>query len=185
MSEKKNYDGFSEARPGEVSLSFDPATADADAGIVFIGHVSTPWTQRQDCPRNSLQADKECTVHIKQPFRPGLQSVDKCSHIILLYWMDQARRDLIIQSPRHADGSRGCFALRTPVRPNPVSLAVVKLIDCDLEAGTLRVLGVDCLDGTPLVDIKPYFSSTDCIPDAVVGWKNTEGQPYEPDKSPR
>ena len=127
MNEADKDDAYRQVRPGEVKLATDPATLPADAGIVFIGHVRTPWTHRSECPRNSLQADKECTVHIDEAYRPGLTSVAECSHVILLYWMHRARRDLIIQTPRHANGSRGCFALRTPVRPNPVSFAVVKL----------------------------------------------------------
>lgn len=63
---------------------------------------------------------------------------------------------------------RGTFALRSPARPNPIALSVVRLVG--IEGGTLSVTGLDCLDGTPLLDIKPYFASTDCVPDAVVGW---------------
>ncbi len=165
-------------------LPVDPAALLADAGVVFIGHVRTPWTERSHCPRNSLQADKVCTIHVDAPYRPGLTSVESCSHLIVLYWMDRARRDLIIQAPRHANGARGCFALRTPVRPNPISLAVVKLHYCDREAGTLTVKGIDCLDGTPLVDIKPYFASTDSVAEAHVGWRDARGKPYEPDSGP-
>ena len=77
--------------------------------------------------------------------------------------MDQARRDLLVQAPRHGD-LRGTFALRSPVRPNPIALAVVALLG--VEGATLTVRGVDCIDGTPLIDIKPYFASTDCFPDA-------------------
>jgi len=86
----------------------------------------------------------------------------------VLYWMDRARRDLVIQAPRHYGEPRGTFALRSPVRPNPIAASVVKLIGRD---GTrLSVVGLDCIDGTPLLDLKPYFASTDAVPDAVVGW---------------
>ena len=181
MNERKKNSDDQEIRSGEVALPIDPATLPADAGVVFIGHVRTPWTERDKCPRNSLQADKPCTIHVDAPYRQGLTSVESCSHLIVLYWMDRARRDLIIQAPRHANGTRGCFALRTPVRPNPISLAVVELLECDREAGTLTVMGIDCLDRTPLLDIKPYFASTDSIAEAQVGWRDERDKPFEPD----
>ena len=82
--------------------------------------------------------------------------------------MDQARRDLVVQAPRHYGEPRGTFALRSPVRPNPIAASVVKLVEVD--GPRLSVVGLDCLDGTPLLDLKPYFASTDAVPDAVVGW---------------
>ena len=82
--------------------------------------------------------------------------------------MDKARRDLILQAPRHYATQRGTFALRSPVRPNPIAASVVKLMK--VEGTKLTVTGLDCLDGTPLVDIKPYFASTDSVADAKVGW---------------
>ena len=94
--------------------------------------------------------------------------VETCSHLVVLYWMDRARRDLVLQVPRHYGEPRGTFALRSPVRPNPIAMSVVRLLKVD---GTTAVGGgLDCLDGTPLIDIKPYFASTDAVPDAVVGW---------------
>ena len=82
--------------------------------------------------------------------------------------MDKARRDLVPQSPRHYADPRGTFALRSPARPNLVA-ARVKLFK-RIEGHRLSVVGLDCMDGTPLVDLKPYFASTDAVPDAAVGW---------------
>ena len=82
--------------------------------------------------------------------------------------MHRARRDLVLQVPRHYGQQRGTFALRSPVRPNPIAASVVKLVA--IEGPRLSVVGLDCLDGTPLLDIKPYFASTDAVADAVVGW---------------
>lgn len=72
------------------------------------------------------------------------------------------------RSRRHYGEGRGTFALRSPVRPNPIAMSVVRLVA--LEGTTLSVIGLDCLDNTPLIDLKPYFASTDAIPDAKVGW---------------
>jgi tRNA (Thr-GGU) A37 N-methylase len=82
--------------------------------------------------------------------------------------MDRARRDLVIQVPKQYGSGKPTFSLRSPVRPNPIALAVVELRK--VEGNVLHVVGVDCLDNTPLLDIKPYFSSTDAIADARVGW---------------
>src|ERR1043166_8403387 len=99
-------------------------------------------------------------------YAAALDGVAACTHLVVLYFMDRARRDLLVQAPRHGD-RRGTFALRSPVRPNPVAMSVVRLVGID---GTiLKVVGLDCLDGTPLLDLKPYFPSVDSVPDATVG----------------
>jgi tRNA (Thr-GGU) A37 N-methylase len=89
--------------------------------------------------------------------------------------MDKARRDLVLQAPRHYGTQRGTFALRSPVRPNPIAASVVRLIG--ITGARLTVSTLDCIDGTPLLDLKPYFASTDAAPDAVVGWHQTKPQP--------
>ena len=83
-----------------------------------------------------------------------------------------AERDVDVSTPRHGE-RRGTFALRSPVRPNPIAMSVVRLVG--VEGTNLSVVGLDCLDGTPLVDIKPYFASVDAVPEAVVGWSKAEG----------
>jgi tRNA-Thr(GGU) m(6)t(6)A37 methyltransferase TsaA len=98
----------------------------------------------------------------------GLQGLESVSHVVVLYWMDRARRDLVLQAPHHYPERRGTFALRSPVRPNPIAVSVARLIR--IEGNTLSVVGLDCVDDTPLLDLKPYFASTDAVPDASVGW---------------
>jgi tRNA-Thr(GGU) m(6)t(6)A37 methyltransferase TsaA len=88
--------------------------------------------------------------------------------VVVLYWMHEARRDLVLQAPHHYSERRGTFALRSPVRPNPIAVSVARLVG--IEGNKLSVVGLDCLDGTPLLDIKPYFATTDAVPDAKVGW---------------
>ena len=162
-------------RPGEIALDRDPAAQRPDAGLVFIGHIETPWTSRHECPRSGRRSDDLCKVHLKPDYAPGLASVGSCTHLILLYWMDKARRDLIVQAPAFDSVTHGVFALRSPVRPNPIALSVVDLVAID--GPTLTVRGVDCLDGTPLLDIKPYFPRNDSIPDAEVGWHPNRTHP--------
>jgi tRNA-Thr(GGU) m(6)t(6)A37 methyltransferase TsaA len=156
------------ARPGEVGVELP---AGFDAGIYFIGRIRTPWHSRADCPKNGGESNIVCTVELDPRYAAGLKDVETCSHLILLYWMDRAARNLVLQRPRHYGDVRGTFALRSPARPNPIALSVVELIA--VEGATLRVRGVDCFDGTPLLDLKPYFVSIDSKPAATVGWRET------------
>ena len=151
-------------RPGEIAVAL-PETF--DAGVFFIGRIRTPWTRREDCPKNARGSDAECTIEVDPRYAAGLDGVAGCSHLVLLYFMHKARRDLLVQAPRHHPEPRGTFSVRSPVRPNPIAMSVVRLVR--VEGTTLAVVGLDCLDGTPLIDIKPYFASVDSVPDAVVG----------------
>lgn len=161
-----------EERPGEERLAVDPAIMPADAGLVFIGKVRSPWKRRADCPRNLREAREKVAamtgarfrLEVDELFRAGLEGLEAASHVIVLYWMHEARRDLIVQAPRHADEPKGVFALRSPVRPNPIALAVVKLLGLDRRSGTLDIDVIDSLDGTPLLDIKPFLASIDVPP---------------------
>ena len=151
-------------RPGEIAVALPEKF---DTGIYFIGRIRTPWTRRSDCPTNARGSDAVCTIELDERYAAALDGVETCTHLVVLYFMDQARRDLLVQVPRHG-ARRGTFALRSPVRPNPIAMSVVRRVNID---GTrLSVVGLDCLDGTPLVDLKPYFASVDSVPDAVVGW---------------
>ena len=152
-------------REGEVSVALPEAF---DASLYFIGRIHTPWQRREECPKNGRETEAICTVELDRRWIAGLAGLEGVSHLVVLYWMDQARRDLVLQAPRHYAEQRGTFALRSPVRPNPVAMSVVRLIK--IESNKLSVVGLDCLDGTPLIDIKPYFASTDAVPDARVGW---------------
>jgi tRNA-Thr(GGU) m(6)t(6)A37 methyltransferase TsaA len=162
MTEKKDPFGI---REGEISA---PLPEQPDASLYFIGRIRTPWKERKECPKNARESDAVCTIEVDPRWAPALTKVETLSHIIVLYWMDRSRRDLVLQAPRHYGDRFGTFALRSPARPNPIALSVARLLKVD---GTkLQVIGLDCLDGTPLLDIKPYFASTDAVADAEVGW---------------
>lgn len=148
-------------RDGEVAIP--PASA-SDAGLAFIGRIRTPFATLADCPKNPGEGLVEACVELDARFAAGLLGIERFSHLIVLYWMDAARRDLIVQTPRHIEAPRGVFALRSPLRPNPISLAVVELLA--VHGASLTIRGIDCRDGTPLLDIKPYFASTDSVPGA-------------------
>jgi tRNA-Thr(GGU) m(6)t(6)A37 methyltransferase TsaA len=142
-----------------------------DASLYYIGRIHTPWKERKDCPKNARESDAICTIEVDSRWAAALKDVATCSHLVVLYWMDKSRRDIILQMPRHYGVQRGTFSLRSPARPNPIAMSVVRLVG--LEGNRLQVVGLDCLDGTPLLDLKPYFASTDAVSDAVVGWHAT------------
>ena len=152
-------------RDGEVAVELPQ---DFDASLYFIGRIRTPWKKREDCPKNARESDAVCTLEVDPRWTPALAGVETCTHLIVLYWMNRSRRDLVLQVPHTYRVGRGTFALRSPARPNPIAMSVVRLAGVD---GTkLSVVGLDCLDDTPVIDIKPYFASTDAVAEAVVGW---------------
>ena len=159
-------DDLFDIRPNEVVVELPEHF---DAGVYFIGHIQTPWKRWEDCPKNARESSAACTIVVNPRWATGLVDVETCTHLMVLYWMDRARRDLVRQVPRSYGTPRGTFALRSPARPNPIAVSVVRLVGVD--DNRLTVVGLDCLDGTALIDLKPYFSSTDAVPDAVVGWR--------------
>ncbi len=153
-------------REGEIVLSFDPDKTASDGSITFIGRLQTGWKTRADCPKNLVQARERqipAKVVINEAYRQGLAGLEKFSHAYVLYWMHEARRDLIVQNPRHKGSLTGVFALRSPVRPNPIALAVVQILGIDHEAGVIEIDAIDCVEGTPVVDIKPWFETIDGV----------------------
>jgi tRNA-Thr(GGU) m(6)t(6)A37 methyltransferase TsaA len=138
-------------RPGEIEGG--DATR-ADATLVFIGRIRTPYKTRDECPRQGDLAGPPCRLEIEPQWRPAMLGLETCAHLQVLYWMHRARRDLLVLSPRADAAPRGAFALRAPVRPNPIASSLVKVVA--VEDGVVVVRGLDCLDGTPLLDIKVW-----------------------------
>lgn len=151
-------------RPGELAIELPPQS---DAGLIFIGRIHTPWRERSACPKNVHEARERgqtAEIIVDPRYAPALDGLEAFTHVWVIYWMDRAARDLVQQWPRHLSAPRGTFSLRSPVRPNPIAIAACSLLKRD--GNRLTVLGVDCLDGTPLIDLKPYFTSTDSLPEA-------------------
>src|SRR5436305_7925497 len=140
-----------ELREGELATEIPRPR---DAGLVFIGRIRTPWTSREDTPRQGSHEGPVCRLEIFEPWVPALQGVDFYTHLEVIYWLHRSRRDLVLQRPKHEDQkTRGTFSLRSPVRPNPIGTSTVRFVA--LEGSTVLVRGLDCLDETPLLDIKP------------------------------
>jgi tRNA (adenine37-N6)-methyltransferase len=137
-------------RDGEVAVEMPKSF---DAGLIFIGRIRTPWRSREDTPRQGSHSGPVCRLEIFEPWLPALKSVDFYDHLEVIYWLHHSRRNLVLQSPKHDGRTRGTFSLRSPVRPNPIGTSIVKLVG--IEGSTVLVRGLDCLDETPLIDLKP------------------------------
>jgi tRNA-Thr(GGU) m(6)t(6)A37 methyltransferase TsaA len=152
-------------RPGEILLPFDPADR-TDAGVCFIGTIRSPWTE-ETCPKNigrARETGQGAHIDLAAGFAEGLTGLSVGQPIVLLYWMDRARRDIVVQRPRHVDGPRGVFALRSPARPNPIAMCTVRVTSLDAQSGRIGIDAIDVFDGTPLVDLKPWLETVDIPP---------------------
>lgn len=139
-----------EVRINEVAVK-PPAAI--DAGLVYIGTISSPWHSRMETPRQGRHDGPLCTIEIFEPWVAALKGIEKFERLEVLYWLDRSRRDLVLQSPASNGEVHGTFSIRSPVRPNPIGTSIVLLEK--VEGAKLFVRGLDCLDGTPLIDLKP------------------------------
>jgi tRNA-Thr(GGU) m(6)t(6)A37 methyltransferase TsaA len=120
-----------------------------------IGVIHTPFTERSHAPRGPSAANgAEGRVVVYPEFAEGLKDVDGFSHLILVFYLDRSEIAPLRVRPEHSPAEHGVFATRSPDRPNHLGISVVELDR--IEGATLHVRNVDMLDGTPLVDIKPY-----------------------------
>lgn len=139
-----------EIRDGESAVAL---SSGYDAEVYFIGRIRTPWDSRLLMPRQGRADGPVCHIEIFEPWVAALEGIDQFARLEVLYWLHLSRRDLVRQSPANDGTARGTFSLRSPVRPNPIGTQIVELVGID--GNVLSVRGMDCLDGTPLIDIKP------------------------------
>lgn len=135
-----------------------------------IGIIRTPFIWLDDMPiQPSGAKGTEGTIEIFEPFLEGLQDLDGFSHIILLYHFHQSKEYRLKVRPFLDVQDRGVFATRAPVRPNPIGLSVVRLLS--IQGRIIHIRDIDVLDGTPILDIKPFVPAFD-VPDLPVriGW---------------
>lgn len=155
--------------------------SDLSFSVVPVGVMRSPFRVHQGTPRQAAVADEdiEGTIHLK----PGLQNLVKdlagFSHIWLVFWFNYSRGwNETVKPPRDTE-FRGLFATRAPHRPNPIGLSVVPLKH--VRHTTLTVGTHDLLDGTPILDIKPYIPYADALPEAQAGWVDALGPGAGPD----
>lgn len=134
-----------------------------------VGIIHSPFATKEESPiQGAFQPEAEGTVEVFPKFAPGLKDIETFSHLFLIYHFDKAGEVILARQTFLDDEPHGVFASRHPCRPNSLGLSVVRLLR--REGNILRVSGIDVLDGTPLIDIKPYVPRFDCYPEASEGW---------------
>ena len=133
-----------------------------------IGVIHSPYKEKKGTPYQGRHENKECTLDLFEEYEPGLLDVDGCTHLYVLYWQDRSDRSILQTKTPWGPDIHGVFSTRSPNRPNPIGLCVVDLVQRD--GRFVKVNGLDALDGSPLLDIKPYSASIDSFPGARIGW---------------
>lgn len=134
-----------------------------------IGIIHTPFATKADAPiQGAFKPEGRGNVEVFAEFAEGLDDIEGFTHLILLYQLDRAPSVELRRTPFLCDEPKGIFATRHPARPNAIGLTVVTLLG---RSGRYLEVGMaDMLDGTPLLDIKPYVSRFDAFPEAAEGW---------------
>ena len=134
-----------------------------------IGVIHSPYSTKEATPiQGCFCPEGRGTVEVFSKYEEGLKDIETFSHIILLYQFDRAGEIELVRPTFLDDEPHGVFSSRHPCRPNSIGLTIVKLLS--RKNNILEVSGVDVLDGTPLIDIKPYVLRFDCHPEASEGW---------------
>ncbi|ADH61361.1 protein of unknown function UPF0066 [Thermoanaerobacter mathranii subsp. mathranii str. A3] len=129
--------------------------------LIPIGIIRSPYKKRGDAPKQGRMSDKEAVLEIYPEFVDGLCDIESKKHIIVLYWCHLGKRDVLKTVTPWGPEVKGVFATRSPSRPNPIAFCVADVIK--VEGNKLYVKGVDALDGSPILDIKPYVYELDSI----------------------
>ena len=138
------------------------------SALKFIGVIHSSYREKKDAPFQGRHEMKESTIEIFEAYEPALLDIERCTHLYVLYWQDRGdRKTLQTRTPWGPD-IHGVFSTRSPNRPNPIGLCVADFLE--RKGRFLKVKGLDALDGSPLLDIKPYSASLDAFPDASIGW---------------
>ena len=148
-----------------------------------IGVIHSEFKEKKDTPIQGTFSDARGTVELYPEYAPGLKDIDGFSHVILIYHFHKSEGSTLVQKPfLDQNKERGIFAIRFYDRPNPIGLSIVELKG--VKGNVLEVGGIDVLDGTPLLDIKPYIRQFDCRENARSGWVDgaalTPGKKYTP-----
>lgn len=126
-----------------------------------IGIINSPYKKRGDAPRQGRYSEKISKITIFDEYKEGLQDIERKKYYYVFYWLDRAERDKLKGIPPGRTEERGVFSIRSPSRPNPIAMCLVEIVK--IEGNTLSVKWLDALDGSPLIDIKPFLAETDCI----------------------
>ena len=125
-----------------------------------IGIINSPYKIKGDSPRQGRFSEKLSQITVFDEYSQGLQDIEKRAHLIILYGLDRAEDYKLMVIPPGKTKEQGLFSTRAPVRPNPIALCMVKLIK--VEGNVITVKWLDALDGSPLIDIKPFLPEVVC-----------------------
>jgi tRNA-Thr(GGU) m(6)t(6)A37 methyltransferase TsaA len=140
-----------------------------EISLPMIGRIHTPFTEASGTPIQSVYAEGvKGKVVVEAAFASALTDIEGFERVWLIYWMDRAAAYKPLVVPYRDTQARGLFATRSPCRPIPIGISVVRLAKRD--GCTLHVVDVDILDNTPLLDIKPYVPEFDAHPSSKAGW---------------
>lgn len=146
-------------------------TSSAQFEICIVGRARTPWRRREDAPHQpSAAANSLATIVIDADYRAALADLASFTRIWVLFLFDRSTGWAAKVKPPRGGGKRGVFATRAPNRPSQIGLTNVVLKSVDIASGELQVEGIDLLDDTPILDLKPYLPFIDAWPDAGHGW---------------
>ncbi len=133
-----------------------------------IGIIHSPYKDSNSAPYQGCGSEEVSQIEVFEEFEQGLQDIEGFSHIIVIYWFHRSEGYRLLVKTPWDDKPHGLFTTRSPHRPCPLGLAVVQLVS--RERNLLKVKGLDAIDGTPLLDIKPYIPEVDGKPTAKAGW---------------
>ncbi len=128
--------------------------------LVPVGVVVEGYRDRESAPRQGISESRLSKIMIYEEFNEGLEGLENCRKITVLYWLHLSRRDVLKARPPGEKMKRGVFSTRSPERPNPIGLSVVELVSMNENILTVRHL--DAVTGTPVIDIKPFIREIDC-----------------------
>ena len=134
-----------------------------------IGVVHSPYKETKEAPHQGRIERNPCVLELYERYEGALKDIEQCTHLFVLYWQHRSDRSLLRTSTPWGPEIHGVFATRSPNRPNPIGLCVVDLLERN--GRFLKVAGMDAIDGSALIDIKPYSTFLDAVTKARIGWQ--------------
>lgn len=126
-----------------------------------IGFIKSPYKNKTIVPRQGRYSEEISEIIVFEDYLDGLDSIERQEYLIILYWLDRAERQKLKATPPGELEEKGVFSIRAPARPNPIALCLVKVLR--IENSSIFVKWLDALDGSPLLDIKPFIKELDCV----------------------
>ncbi len=133
-----------------------------------IGVIHSPYIEPDDAPIQGRPAEEILEIEVFPEYMDGMKGIDQVSHLIVLYWCDRVDRGILQSITPFSNDPKGVFACRAQMRPNPIAFCIAEVLERN--ENILRVKGIEALEGSPLLDLKPYSSAIDSIEGIRIGW---------------